>query len=354
MVTNYYFAVTPLNVLNALELRDKTAGESLRHVLVIMADYPPTLDQIDGLVTDGEWAAVLMPFAGRQLSKITGVRFVAEVLGRRSYLTRIFKNLDPQDNIAVGNVVNPFCRYVCTLAIRQKRCVTYFDDGFATISHYESLLAHGRLSPSMPRLRLGSVFRIIENSILRPSRIVPTDLAFFTAFDLSYGRTVDPSLFPITIRNDFSRLRRLCTPKTTINAVYFIGQPMVALKQLEEKVYVETVNWIFEYYTAKGFDPFYLPHRSGTRSYIPGHWNVREFGGPLESEMARSSRVPSVFASFYSTALYNLSIILDTLCTFDFWYTADLIRDAKLDPIWNYIERESKIRTNISLAEVRQ
>ncbi len=111
------------------------------------------------------------------------------------------------------------------------------------------------------------------------------------------------------VRNEYRFFKSYIDKKEQIKALYFVGQPLVELGIVSMSDYKELLESIATHYRDQ--KRIYVGHRAQDRAVMEPivedlGFVYQEFSNPLELEMIFAEKVPSDFATFYSTALMTL------------------------------------------------
>lgn len=338
MNRSYFFVRTPIQYYNAIEAKESLPKNS-QCFLIILSDYPKTLNQFKELVDHEMWLNVLMPW--KKYGDLTKSNFLNRILNitRRFSLNAIFRSIEDSDTIFWGNYNSIWLRYFLE---KKKNNVTILDDGFAALSiskyiHKNKLLFNKSTGFS----------GLTERLFVTTSRNIELSrLTFFTSF-----KNISNAMTRQSIVTDYPYLKTLGAPKSKdeTDDVYFIGQPLILLSILEKETYINHVNQIFKYYSEKGLKCYYIPHRSTLHDYFPDNWKIINFNFPLEKLLFTSNHVlPKIFASFYSSALYFMNkFSVNDNVSFEFWESQELHKHPNILEVFKYIKSEKLKNTVI-------
>ncbi len=263
----YFFIITPVNYLSALQASRDTRFSFLEKKLIVLSDYHRSLSQFNSIVNPEDWDSVTYPWLNMDRRNKSKLQLMLYNLKKRFIFRNIFKEIKEDDYIFWGNMNHKFFQKIPS----RNESIYLLDDGFSTINILQRL----EKAETKRNLHLYTLFSLKSNevSILNHQ------------FDL-----VKPEIQVLDLEKK----------------VFFIGQPLVFNKIVSEKYYVQSIDSIFQYYENNGFDCFYLPHRSTTRNYIPANWKVIDLNFPLEYCTEKGEINPGIFVTFYSTGVYNL------------------------------------------------
>ena len=338
MKASYFFIRTPIHYYNALEAKQHLCKNE-KHILVVLSDYPPTIQQLAGILDASHWSTIYMPWKSQ--SPYTKFKTLNRVFNitRPILLWKILKIISNSDQIFWGNYNSIWLRYFLA---QKKNNVIILDDGFAALSiskyiHKNKLLFNKSTGIS------GLTERLF---VTTSSHIELSRLTFFTSF-----KNISNAMTRQSIVTDYPYLKTLGAPKSKdeTDEVYFIGQPLILLSILEKETYINHVNQIFKYYSEKGLKCYYIPHRSTLHDYFPDNWKIINFNFPLEKLLFTSNHVlPKIFASFYSSALYFMNKFgVNDNVSFEFWESQELHKHPNILEVFKYIKSEKLKNTTI-------
>ncbi len=339
MKENYYFVRTPLQYLNAVEARNNDEFKSGEHHLIVLSDFHRTLSQIELIIETEFWSSIIFPWMEFSAKKNNPLFNAINILKRKRKINKIINSIKPIDLIFWGNLNSNWFFY---LYQKTKSNIYILDDGFVSID----TIVNTDLKAIKNKL-LSSNIGKIERFILKLNFSINWGrIFFFTNFDL---KTSEKN---IELHN-YEFLCKQLKLSTLKNTVYFIGQPLIFQKMMKNEVYVTLVDSIIRHYQSKDLNCFYIPHRSTTLDYIPNHWSTKSFNKPLECILFDESiEKPMIFASFYSSALYNIAMMdKNSVFKYDYWQfdEIDLINFPfkTISDVYKFIRSQNKDNVNI-------
>ncbi|MFM7667104.1 MAG: hypothetical protein ACKO7D_02835 [Bacteroidota bacterium] len=269
----YFFVITPLNYLYALQasLDDRFAFEE-KH-LIVLSDFNRSLRQFKSIIDEKSWSSVKYPMIGTNKSSKSRIRSYLFAIYNKMSFIRLYKKITISNStIFWGNYNHKYSKYLK----EEKNSVFFLDDGFSTINIVKNLEK--------------------EANDLNDKN----NRKFYTIFNLySQKNTI--------VRHEFEHLFTNKHQSILTNSIYFLGQPLVFNNVISEEQYVDSVNKIFEYYSKQGKNCFYISHRSTNKNYIPKNWNVIDFNLPIEFiQLVENTKTLNYFMTFYSTGVFNL------------------------------------------------
>lgn len=296
MKQNFYFVRTPLQYLNALEARNTASFHSNEHHLIVLSDFHKTLGQIQEIIESNFWTSIQFPWEEYSKTKNIPIFNGFNVLKRKNKIDTIIRSISEIDLIFWGNINTNWFFY---LYHKTNSPLYILDDGFATINSIKNL----NLTILITTL-LSSKIGKIERFILRLNYNINWNrITFFTNFEIKNNKKK-------VHLHSYSYLSNHIKISCKANAVFFIGQPLIFQKMMKKEVYINLVSSILKYYQSKNLNCFYIPHRSTTLDYIPNNWSIKSFNKPLECILFDEKiEKPLIFASFYSSALYNIAMM---------------------------------------------
>jgi hypothetical protein len=305
-MSTYYFVRTPLQYINALEANLENRFESKEHHLILLSDYHKTIHQLKSIIKKQYWTSIEFIWEPFAANKNNSFMNALSIWGRKRTLDSILRQIKESDKIFWGNINSTWFFYVHH---NLKNHLHLLDDGFATINHLKPF----EIKPLKVNL-LSSKSGKIEKLLLQPKfEINWNKITFYT--NLNFMKSEKK-----VIEHSYLHLSKMVDNLEIRNEVYFIGQPLIFQKMMTKEYYVNRINEISDFYKSQGLTFKYLPHRSTTLDYIPKTWEIIQFDFPLEFILMQENFAPKVFATFYSSALYNLEILgqnLDIQC--EYW-----------------------------------
>ena len=294
---NVFFVDTPLQLINALEAR--TALDVRRAALVVVANRTRR-PQVEALTDPREWDEV---FTVTGLHDVTGfsprLMFYRRLMRARRQLDILARRLGKVDSLFLGNYGSPIGRHFASSL--EHRHLVLLDDGMATVVY-----AKARMNASSARSRAPALRRRLRDFALGFRHHEPEAVTFFTSYELAAGP--DDTI----IRNTYGRLRSATKPDGVVPETLFLGQPLVEDRLVEEATYF---RYVFAAFQACGHQRcVYAPHpresveRLERMQQILG-CEIRSSELPIEIEFARSGQLPSVLASFWTSALDSCRIL---------------------------------------------
>jgi len=339
MSSNFYFVRTPLQYLNAVEARHADKFKSGEHHLIVLSDFHRTLSQIESIIETEFWSSIQFPWKEFSAKKNNPIFNAINTVKRKRKIDKIISLIKTIDLIFWGNLNSNWFFY---LYQKTKSTIYLLDDGFVSINTILNIDLKD-LKSTLLSSKIGK----IERFILKLNFSIDWDrIVFFTNFDIK-NNTKKIEL------HDYSFLSKQFKINTLNNTVYFIGQPLIFQKMMKKEVYVALVDTIILHYESRNFDCFYIPHRSTTLDYIPKHWSTKSFNKPLECILFEESiEKPLIFASFYSSALYNISIIdKNSIFKYNYWQfdESDLSNFPykTIGDVYDFVESQKKENVNI-------
>lgn len=303
----FYFVRTPLQYLNAVEARNTDKFIAAEHHLIVLSDFHRTLSQIESIIQNELWTSIDFPWKQFSAKKNNPFFNALNVFKRKRKLDKIISSIQANDFIFWGNLNSNWFFYIYE---NTKSPIYILDDGFVSINTILNIDIK-LLKSTLVGNKLGKIERVI----LKLKYSINWDrILFFTNFDLPQSnRKIE--------LHSYEYLSKQFKNNTLNNSVFFIGQPLIFQKMMKKEVYVQLVNSILKYYETKNFSVFYIPHRSTTMDYIPNHWSIKSFNKPLECILFDEKiEKPIIFASFYSSALYNIAMMdKNSIFEYNYW-----------------------------------
>jgi len=338
MKSNFYFVRTPIQYLNAVEARHSDKFKSDQHHLIILSDFHRTISQIESIIQTDLWTTIQFPWKEFVSKKNFPLFNAIYILKRKIKIDRIIATINNEDLIFWGNINSNWFFYLYNTT---KSTFYILDDGLVSIGTIMNT-DFNLIKTTLLSSKLGKIERLILklNYGVKWERI-----HFFTNFDLK------TSLKKIEL-HQYDYLSKQFKISKLSKSVFFVGQPLIFQKMMKKEIYVGLVNSIINYYNNKNYECYYVPHRSTTLDYIPKNWLTKSFNKPLEYILFEEQiEKPLIFASFYSSALYNIAMMDNNLIfKYDYWQfdERDLINFSMKKIVEAYDFVKSQSNENVS------
>ncbi len=315
----YFFVITPLNYLYALQAsKDERFKFEEKH-LIILSNYHRSLSQFKEIVDDSDWNSIQYPWKNWNNFKKNKIQLLAIELFKFYMFWTIYRKIKKSNAIAFwGNYNHNYFQMI----VRKFDSIYLIDDGFATVNSLIGIEKKARTLEKTKKISLYTIFNLTSKSIE-------------------------------IVMHDFNKIRISDYNPSYPKRLYFIGQPLVYSNVVSNEYYTNYIDTVFASYDKKGFECFYLPHRSTTKDYIPKYWKTLEFDFPIELIGKFNTSSPAIFATFYSTAVYNVFYYLGLnrdQCIF--WeIPSEQISDGYkniITPVYNYIRNNNFTLNNLN------
>lgn len=297
---NVFFVATPLQLINALEAR---AALTAHRAALVVATVHTRRPQVEALTDKRDWDEVFTIPALHDVSEASPrLRFYSGLIRARRQLDSLARRLGAVDCLYLGNYGSPLGRHFAS--VLEHRHLVLLDDGISTVTH-----ARARMNASSARSHVPTLRRRLRDLALGFRRHEPEAVSFFTSYELMAGPR------DTIIQNTYARLRSGMTSQGIVPETLFLGQPLVEDGIVGEETYGRYVAAAFQ--TCGQNRRVYAPHPREsaerlTRLCRDVGCEVRSYDLPIEVEFARWGRLPSILASFWTSALDNCRIMFGT------------------------------------------
>jgi len=276
---NIFIVAGPLHIINAIEARDYFNTQN-NILLILYTDNNHQLSQMKRLLNFYKWdKTIYLPLPMKKIDKIFFAKRVKKILKdiKMDYISNIFVGEYRSDH--VNHIVNSL----------NSDKVYLLDDGLAQLDYHQET----NNIPNRVKFRR-FFYRIISY------KLKSIDYTFFTIYNIPNVKIV---------RNSYTFFKKYISLKQIENKIYFIGQPLVELKVINQKDYIKKLSKIIEIY--RNIEFVYILHRREKRENIEKislelNFEYREFDNPIEIEMLQTDTLPNYFATFYSSAIVTL------------------------------------------------
>jgi len=309
-----FAVVSPLQYINALEAASAFGLQPSQCYLALgeSKKLPATGRQVRSLIDPAKWRAIQsvsgFPAAGginrahKELLHLLGAREYAR--DANSLIRRARSECEGIDLLFIGDYRPANFRHFIG-AIPEAR-VWLLDDG--SVTHQ---VVRFRKDANSPHLYAKPFAR--ENPLLlaraRASGLrfaEPAALGYFTCYD------VDPPPSDEVRTHDYAHFRAQYPALEAVPEVWFLGANHVENRFTSSKKYLALLRRVREFY--RGEKVVYLPHRGENdkkaASIAKLGFEVKNFDLPIEIAIGQSGRFPRVLAGIASSAIDNLSVIL--------------------------------------------
>ena len=111
--------------------------------------------------------------------------------------------------------------------------------------------------------------------------------------------------------HDFSFLKSLSkNTKKKTNEVYFIGTYLIEVNIISKKTLIYLLDYIKTHYEKRNLNVIYISHRRESKAsldIVP--FEIKSFPYPIELLIFKENKIPELFASFFSSSIFNLKKI---------------------------------------------
>jgi len=281
---NLFIVAGPLHIINAIEAIEYFSSKN-NILLILYTGNSHQLSQMKRLLHFYKWDRIIyFPLPMKKIDKIFFVKRVNSILKKIE-----IKSIS---NIFVGEYRSDHVNHIVNIFNYKK--VYLLDDGLAQLYY------HKEINNIPYRVKLRQLFyRFISY------RLKPIDYTFFTIYNIPNVKI---------IKNRYTFFKRYISSKKVENIVYFIGQPLVELKIINQKEYIELLSKIRDRY--RGVEFIYILHRREKKENIEKasldlNFKYQEFDNPIEIEMLQRDTIPKYFATFYSSAIVTLPSFIE-------------------------------------------
>jgi len=298
-----FILLTPLSYLNASELKHHLGLSREESIICFLTEHSESFNHLDSIIDPSKWGDIHYLY-GRKGRSMRGSK-LNEYFHTFFNFIRILRfsgRIKKADRIVVGNILNPWMRYL----ISRSPCdeVYVLDDGTATIpilTQNKDIRDHFR-TPDMIRGRKNLLLRYMQKSPVQNER-----LYFFTLFD-RWNKDQTLRIIP----NHLALFRKSVPSVSKSTEVMFIGSPLVEFNLIPKMLFLRIMDHIR---TAVKDRPIrYIQHRTERISDELGMDQVLP-DKPLEYFFLEMESMPAVILSFFSTAGMNLRHIYGDLLT---------------------------------------
>lgn len=292
----YYFIITPLNYLFAVEAKGLVANSERKHHMVVLTTFPGIIEQLQKIIDESEWDSVTYrpetEWGLRLENRSTKIKYYRK---SRKFIDGIVSKIGENDEVWVGNIGNPICRHVLSRTPSKSKFI--LDDGLETVN-------------TLKRVKAGLIGResitgkLLRRAILPDSKLELDSLTYFSIFE-----KLDFSPFT-HLRNPMTLMKRRFeeTSFTAETRSIFVGQYLPKANIISREHFVGIFERVRDYENARGVELDYYTHRNDT-TQLPDNWKIVKGDVPIEILLMQDKFLPLRIWSFYSTALTTLKTL---------------------------------------------
>jgi len=284
---NLFIVRSPLQLINAIEAKHYFKTEN--NILCIIHNTSiVNSSQMNKLISLYTWDKIIEHNKNNQKNNLLkNVKFIKNL--RKNNYCYLFSGDLGNINIAlISSVDKVFCFLI--------------DDGTSTLNLHKKFL-----NPNVKKKKTLNIFiREYRYRLFGINcSLTPETINYFTMFNiLPYKKEKIIKNNFLFLKNNFKNIG--VDEKKT---VYLLGQNFVEIEAIHEKVYIEYLEKIINYY--KNQQIIYYPHRSEEVSSAYNRLKNKNFiikksEQPIEIELLIKGTTPTVIASFVSSALFTL------------------------------------------------
>jgi hypothetical protein len=315
---NIFFVESPLSYLNVLEFKYSRAISCNSSILILTTIWEVNLLQILPIIDKQEWEEIIILNFNLNTSwtKITPIFKTGKFIQFLSFWKQLKK---------VNKLVHTYSKVNCVVSgYYTNEIVLHF---CSKIKYLEFILVDdGTMTISTNQTRLSEFKYKFKNTLINNGRIKPdfklffkyviglkdtgiSQITFFTVYDLHQNK------FDNYEYNNYSLLKKNVSKKNKNDKIYFLGSPLSeSLPSAIDVVNFELIiKKVILLYGAENI--VYFAHRNETLQVINKlkliyGFNIKLLKVPFEYFLVNEEIMPYKIVSFFSSALFNLSIIL--------------------------------------------
>ncbi|MDH5471992.1 MAG: alpha-2,8-polysialyltransferase family protein [Gammaproteobacteria bacterium] len=314
---NIFLVKSPLQLLNAIEAKHYFNLDDESCVLIIMGDRKSYPQMIGLAVACKQWNSIILMnsvglfFGDPWVNIITDFndsKIKRETLLRSSFFTiwrlnRMVKKISNIRYIFIGDYNYVYMRHFVNSVKHDKTVL--LDDGTATVG-----VAQNRSKNKANNLLLKKRKRIklfLKRMFLGLKKDGLDKICFFSAYKIKIGENDE------LINNNFNYIKSISQYSGVEDSVYFLGSPLNEVGVMTEKSYLDQLAMVKAYFN--GQHVVYVAHRREESDKLDKirkelNMEIRLFDYPIEYQIAILGPKPRVLASFVTSALENLRLIM--------------------------------------------
>jgi len=303
---NIFVVESPFQLLSAIEANYHFKEDA--NILIIR--YAPenlnpiNNEQLRSLKNNIEWTEIVEVKDSKSYFK-ANIKLL-------NILKKLHDSLDVVDNVFIGEYRSWYMRQFFNV-LNPNKCFL-LDDGSATIAMQKKYIPSGtyyneKSMKSLVKNILNYSYLFFLTKQMPKKRI---DINLFTCFELSPHNKVQH-----IVKHNFGYIKKRNTFKIILEkTVYFFGSDLSEIGLMKELDLIEELQKVKLFFDAKNIEVVYIPHRRESEEKIEKiknefNFTIRYNQYPAEIEFTLIEEIPEYLASFYSTALYTVSSMID-------------------------------------------
>jgi len=149
----------------------------------------------------------------------------------------------------------------------------------------------------------------------------------------------------IIYKNNYENIKSLLKNKNKSNHILFLGAKLNEVGIISEDEYLSLITKISQYYNK---DIAYIPHRGEDEQKLKviskiKNLKIKDIDYPVELYGLYEKEIPTIVASFYSTALLSMKNIYGIKSeSFYFDFSTSKYKDS-IESVYNYYKKEMKV-----------
>lgn len=353
---NVFLIAAPYQILNSLEAIERM--QLVSNALVVLDTGMFQRDTYMRMIDRQYWQSIqFVSFRYRLVDRDFGAKgprnlyerllelyLVIDQMLKRWKIDRLCASVGHVENLFLGNYLNDYDLHMRHVANRMRyEKLFLLDVGTDTLRIGRQRLQEqkGKLSYPLAKTypkqvsgpRNGSWLAKLKHTIRY--RFVEWNgegvprLTFFTCYEIEAHSS------DAVILNDYRCLQSRLQNTRRREAVYFVGQPVVDQQYVHLETFQSYMRRVAAYFGGKRV--VYVPHPRESECYVnlvKGEFgfSVRQYDVPIELAITLEEEVPCAVASFFSSALVNLAIMLGESVELTAFYMPerDLLKDVEV------------------------
>ena len=311
--TNIFTISTPSQMMNAMEFIHHFSIQKEHNVVIITCNSKNFIKQIKEIGSSFTLVFYVLfspqlAFIKPQLFNVMPLKLIRLYVSKR----RIYRKLKVEsiNRLILGNYSNFISQY-CTQQVTSKMYV--LDDGTGSILVAQK--RKGEIKDGIPIFDYNfkkKALWLVKLLMGFYHYKIPSKFTFFSSYALE---VLDQDQY---VLNNFSHLKNVFSGQDIDQKEeYFIGSPISEVGYVTENI---EIKMILDYANKlKDSELFYIPHRLdslGKINRLKKYINILTFDLPIEFAMTQNSYLPLKMGGFFTSALPNLTEIIDDRVSF--------------------------------------
>lgn len=328
---------TPMQLLNAIEYLFYIGIDTKMVDLFLVNDHKKFSKTLNSLSEKWVWKKKVNYILIKS-DNVIG-RVISALLTRGSIYLRLSNKYD---NIIVGHYSQAIQRFF----LRKKGHKVLVDDGIQTLNFDK--LRKNELKNGIVETYSPDKTNIFINYIWSFKNKISSPLEIFSSYKIKSNK------FDSITLNNFNYFKSKVGSFRQLNSIIFIGSDIVEAGGISEEEYIRALKKLLIFY--EKYKLIYIPKKTENLEklkILKNEIHIKKIDYPIELLSIIEGVVPKIYASFFSSAIFNLSKIFGDISDYVLVdIRSKVMKDVKFDFVFEAYEYHKDCdSSNIKLLE---